>query len=191
MIKHNNTSLGKGYISLRIYKDSLLNKYDILRENKWKSGIYRWVNSITNESYIGSSVDLYSRFRDYYSDKYLNRRLLIGNSRIYRALLDYGYETFNLEILEYCPKEFIIRREQHYINLLKPEYNIQSIARMVLLPPGYVTTVVNKKDNSTKVYDSMSAAARDIKVNYSTFRYYINKDKLLKDIYLVSRPLTK
>jgi hypothetical protein len=47
------------------------------------------------------------------------------------------------------------------------------------------TTVVNKKDNSVKIYGTMRAAAKDIRVNYSTLVYYANKGKLLKGIYLI------
>lgn len=47
---------------------------------------------------------------------------------IYKALLKYGYSNFQLEILEYCAPEDTIKREQHYLDLLKPEYNILKIA---------------------------------------------------------------
>jgi hypothetical protein len=50
---------------------------------------------------------------------------------------------------------------------------------------------VNKKNNYVKVYDSMRAAAIDIGVNYSTLVYYANKDKFLKGIYLVTKPIIK
>jgi len=47
---------------------------------------------------------------------------------IYKALLKYGHSNFRFEILEYCEPENAIFREQHYIDLLKPEYNINPIA---------------------------------------------------------------
>jgi hypothetical protein len=43
---------------------------------------------------------------------------------LYRALLKYGYYNFSLDILEYCEPNVKIEREQYYIDLLKPEYNI-------------------------------------------------------------------
>jgi group I intron endonuclease len=43
---------------------------------------------------------------------------------IHNALLKYGYSAFTLEILEYCEITNLIAREQYYIELLKPEYNI-------------------------------------------------------------------
>lgn len=43
---------------------------------------------------------------------------------IEKALLKYGYSNFKLEILEYCDKDEVLSREQFYLDLLKPEYNI-------------------------------------------------------------------
>lgn len=47
---------------------------------------------------------------------------------IHNALLKYGYSNFTLEILEYCEKINTIKREQHYLDLLNPEYNILKVA---------------------------------------------------------------
>lgn len=47
---------------------------------------------------------------------------------IYNAIIKYGYTNFKLEILEYCNPDIVLLREQYYIDLLKPEYNILSIA---------------------------------------------------------------
>lgn len=47
---------------------------------------------------------------------------------IYLALLKHGYSNFQLEILEYCKKSELIKREQYYLDLLQPEYNILKIA---------------------------------------------------------------
>jgi group I intron endonuclease len=53
---------------------------------------------------------------------------LKSNSIIYKALLKYGYSNFNLEILEYSNKEFLIKKEQFFLDNLKPSYNICKIA---------------------------------------------------------------
>jgi group I intron endonuclease len=47
---------------------------------------------------------------------------------INKALIKYGYSNFQLEILEYCDSSDLIKIEQHYLELLKPEYNILQIA---------------------------------------------------------------
>ena len=43
---------------------------------------------------------------------------------IYKAIIKYGHSNFKLEILEYCDWDKVMNREQYYIDLLKPEYNI-------------------------------------------------------------------
>jgi excinuclease UvrABC nuclease subunit len=53
--------------SIAIYNDAGAQIKSIFKENKGKSGIYRWTNNITGASYVGSAVDLTRRLRDYYS----------------------------------------------------------------------------------------------------------------------------
>lgn len=43
---------------------------------------------------------------------------------ICRALLKYGYSNFQFEILEYCECSKCLEREDYYLNLLNPEYNV-------------------------------------------------------------------
>lgn len=47
---------------------------------------------------------------------------------IYKALLKHGHSKFSLEILEYCKPTQCTEREQYYIDLLKPHYNILKTA---------------------------------------------------------------
>jgi group I intron endonuclease len=58
----------------------------------------------------------------------MNTELQKGSSTIYKAILKYGHSNFKLEILEYCDKNILIEKEQYYLDLLKPEYNICKIA---------------------------------------------------------------
>lgn len=118
----------EGLIPVVIYPDAFLDKPVILKNNKNKAGIYRWVNKVNGNTYIGSSVNLGRRFRVYYDFSYLSVRLNKGKSLIYSALLKHGYSNFQLEILEYSTKENAINREQYYIDFLKPEYNLNSTA---------------------------------------------------------------
>jgi hypothetical protein len=169
------------------YEDSLLNKFNALDDNIGKSVIYRWVHNINGKSYVGSSKDLYRRLKYYYYNvDFLTKTVKRSGSRIYKALLEDGYGSFTLEILEYCDKNKLIEREQYYIDLIKPEYNIQNIAGIVLSPRGSPTTVINKINGFIKVYVSMYAAAKDLNIKYSTISYYANKDKLLKGTYLIT-----
>jgi group I intron endonuclease len=107
-----------------VYKDINAEKVLILNDNKGKTGIYRWTNKVNNKTYIGSALDLRTRFWVYFSSK----RLLDSNMPIYRAIIKYGYANLKLEILEYCEKDNVLIREQYYIDFLKPEYNILNTA---------------------------------------------------------------
>ena len=43
------------------------------KENKGKSGVYCWVNTLTGDTYVGSVVDLSKRFSVYFSQKKCKR----------------------------------------------------------------------------------------------------------------------
>lgn len=85
------------------YNNAYFDKSIIYEENKYKSGIYRWVNIKNNKSYIGSAKKL-----------------------------KYSYENFIIEKLEYCEQDLLISREEYSIDLLRPEYNICKIAGSTL-----------------------------------------------------------
>lgn len=116
------------HIPVVTYPDAFLNKSIILKDSKNKAGIYRWVNKVNGNTYIGSSVNLARRLKVYYDFSFLSVRIANSKSRIYSAILKHGYSNFQLEILEYCTKENAISREQYYIDLYKPEYNLNLIA---------------------------------------------------------------
>jgi group I intron endonuclease len=180
--------------------------------------------------YVGSAKDLSKRLRDYFSPKYLKKELLKSNSKIYRALLKYNYNKFDIEILEYCEPTLLIEREQYYINLLKPRYNILNIANSrlgikhspqtllkfkdrkhspealvnlqkamkgkipssstkinQLLATGHVTIIINKKNNTIKIYPSIKSAARGINAAHSSLIYCMNNNILFKNTYLIIR----
>src|SRR6202012_2915637 len=42
-----------GTTPTKIYLDADLNRSNIIKENKKKSGVYRWVNTVNGKSYIG------------------------------------------------------------------------------------------------------------------------------------------
>jgi group I intron endonuclease len=111
--------------NIKYYEDAYSMRKLIIKDNKNKSGIYKWTNKLTNDIYIGQSVDLAKRFIRYFNISYLkNRETLV----ISRALIKYGYSNFSLEILEYCDIAYLTEREQYYLDKLNPKYNILKIA---------------------------------------------------------------
>lgn len=66
---------------------------------------------------------------------------------INKALIKYGYANFSLEIIEYCDRSDAILREQFYLDLFKPEYNLLKDTGLSL---GYVIT----ENTLAKIRDS-------------------------------------
>lgn len=92
---------------------------------KDKAGIYMITNKKTKKFYIGMSMNLKARFYNY-----LIQDRLIENksSRLHKALLKYGYENFSISILEFIetPARILLNeREDFYIRVFKPQYNIK------------------------------------------------------------------
>lgn len=113
---------------IKVYLNADTDKLKFLQDNVGKSGIYRWTNLKNGKSYIGSSINLYLRMREYYSVGYLETKLRKSKSKIFSSLLKNGYYSFSLEILEYCEKDQTFFREQYYLDLLNSEYNILKTA---------------------------------------------------------------
>ena len=101
-----------------IYKNADTQKIEIFRDNKGKSGIYRWTNNLNGDSYIGSAIDLNKRLYQYYSLKLMELYLQKRKSYIYSAVIKYGYSNFTLEIIEYCDKLKVV--ESFFWNLDPP-----------------------------------------------------------------------
>ena len=106
---------------------------NFLEDNRGKSGIYMWTNLKNGNRYIGSSIDLSSRFLKYFNKNALEK----NNMLISLALIKYKIENFSLDILEYCSKNDTIKREQYYLGVYNPVYNILKTAGSSL---GYAHT---------------------------------------------------
>lgn len=120
--------------SVMIYSNADLEKLKILSDNKDKTGIYQWQHVESGKTYVGSGMELSVRIRRYYNLSYLEA----GKNRyINNALRLHGYSTFSLMILEYIDikdmtkpeaRKLVLEREQYYLDLLSPHYNILKLA---------------------------------------------------------------
>lgn len=86
------------------------------------SGIYRILNTLNNKFYIGSSVDIYTRWSVHKHKLFSNKH---NSIKLQRAWNKYGEQHFKFEILEICEpiRDTLILLEQKYLDL-KPDYNI-------------------------------------------------------------------
>ena len=110
------------------YSNADIDKVKIINDNRGKAGVYQWVNKVNGKSYVGSSSNLGRRFTEYFSIYKLETQIKKGRSIICQSLLKQGYSNFIFEILEYCEASEAVSREQYYLDLLKPEYNILKFA---------------------------------------------------------------
>ena len=150
---------------LLVYKDADVQKENIIKENKNKSGVYRWLNKLNGKSYVGSSISLHKRFYKYYSYNHIALAKL--NMLINKALLSDGYSNFQLEILEYCDPSLIIEREQFYIDFFNPEYNIKPKAYSSL---GFKHSESTKAQMRIKTPEHLAKLRKNIaRVNSTPF----------------------
>lgn len=103
------------FIPIASYNDALSNKKQAILDNMGKSGVYRWTHLGSNKSYVGSSVNLGIRLRNYFKPSFISH-FSRDMMSINKALLKYGYSQFKLEILEYCNPKELANREQHYFD---------------------------------------------------------------------------
>lgn len=90
-----------------------------------KSGIYRILNIVTDDCYIGSAANFNARWVSHV------RQLRRGNHHniiLQRAWNKHGEEFFSFERLLVCSKSNLLMYEQAVIDGYKPTYNICRIA---------------------------------------------------------------
>jgi group I intron endonuclease len=136
--KEDNT---ENLVPLIIYDNFEENRVNILKEQKDKSGIYCLINKNNGHAYVGSSINLASRMRNYLNKAFLKSKQNI-NMPITKALLKYDPSNFSLLILEYVEPAFLTTRETFYITHVMPYYNVLKQGYSSL---GYVHTEETKK----------------------------------------------
>lgn len=107
----------------KVYNSLKKDRVQILKDEKGKSGVYCLINNINGNMYVGSSINLSSRMRNYLNNAFLKSKLN-NNMPIVKALLKYDQTNFSLWILEYVEPEYLAIRETFYITLIMPYYNV-------------------------------------------------------------------
>lgn len=157
------------------------------------SGIYCIINIYNNKRYVGSSKCISSRL---WKHRSMLRHNNHDNQHLQNAWNKYGEGKFDYYILEKCQEEVLEDREQYYINMLNPEYNIikdiirneiplevrqkMSNSRKEGFKRGTVKCYQNKPiwkfdldGNFIKKYDSIKEAALDTGTNRSCIIRYL------------------
>jgi len=84
------------------------NKKMIYNQLRKKSGVYMFINNITQDSYIGSSLSLTRRMSSHFYHANTDKETKIVISR---AMRKYRLENFSLAILDFCPSDIVTRSD--------------------------------------------------------------------------------
>lgn len=95
-----------------------------------KSGIYQIKSKINGKIYIGSTVNLKRRKNEHFCSFYSNTHY---NSYLQNHYNKYGLSDLLFEIVEFCSRKDLILREQYWIDILKPEFNIAKDAKSPMM----------------------------------------------------------
>lgn len=125
----------------KVYDKFKQDRVNIIKQEKGRSGVYLLINKINNHTYVGSSINLASRMRNYLNKAFLKSKQNI-NMPITKALLKYDTENFSLLIIEYREPVFLTARETFYIAQIVPYYNVLKEGYSSL---GYKHTEETKK----------------------------------------------
>lgn len=84
------------------------------------SAVYKITNTITGDFYIGSSKDVKKRWASHKWPSSWNEQ---QNNPMYLDMQKYGLESFVFEVIAEAEPEQLKKKEQEFIEALKPTYN--------------------------------------------------------------------
>jgi hypothetical protein len=106
-----NKQSGNQYFkAVKVYDNFKEYRVNIIKEQRDKSGVYCLINKVNGHSYVGSSMNLASRMRNYLNKAFLKSKQN-ANMPITKALLKYDHSNFSLLILEYVELVNLTARE--------------------------------------------------------------------------------
>jgi len=135
-----------------------------------KSGIYCILNLKNQKKYIGSSKNIY--------DRIINHKMMLRNNKHHNDYLQNSWnknksKNFIYIILEFCDKNILIKREQFYINNLKPEFNfIKDVVNNIIT--GKEIYQYSLDGTFIKKYDYIKQACLDNNISQSTICRFLN-----------------
>lgn len=125
-------------------------------------------NVVTGDRYVGSSRNLKHRKAVHLHDMQNGNR---GNYKMKRDCDKYGKDVFKWVILEFAEPEKLVEREQHWIDLAKPEYNIRQTAHNNCPTKTELTLIANKK-RSEKMTGRKETDEHRKKISNGLLQYY-------------------
>ena len=94
-----------------------------------ETGIYAITNTVTGKSYVGSAVNIRTRFAVHRNQLNAHRHC---NPKLQNSWNKHGLYAFEFRVLEHCEKTVLAEREQHWMDALDAVtcgYNVYPFAR--------------------------------------------------------------
>lgn len=138
-----------------------------------ESGIYSIINTLNNKIYIGSSYNINNRYKHHINN------LKRGNhhcKHLQNAYNKYG-NIFQLNYIEICSKEKLMKREQHWIDFFKPEYNSVPFA-ITGSSKGELIYQYDLEGNFIREWKNANIASQELKISQSDIRRGVKSNKL-------------
>jgi hypothetical protein len=124
----NNNDKKPKYKYVKILVDNPFNNKDIiLKVTKKQKGVYIWESLDDKHKYVGHSINLYNRISSYFMPSILKTKA----RRVIRYLNKHGFNDMKLTIYimdENSNLEQVVELEQHFIDNLKPNLNVDLLA---------------------------------------------------------------
>lgn len=109
------------------------------------TGIYLIHNVMSSKFYVGSAININKRWLNHIQSL---RKQEHHNRHLQNAWNRYGEKAFRFYVIDLCRKEELVKKEQFYIDILKPEYNLSPNAGSSL---GLKHTEKSKRNMSEAV----------------------------------------
>ena len=137
-------------------------------------GIYKIVNTITGQVYIGQSTNIERRWQEHKRPYKRNN----PTNKLYQAFNDYGLENFNFEVIEECPQSLLNERELYWINYFDAFNNGYNMSRIENLQHKLSIEEVQKIQNEI-IYSSKSFSelAEEFDISH-TWLSLVNKGEM-------------
>jgi len=135
-----------------------------------KCGIYKFTNKINGHMYIGQSTDISARRRSHINDAYCRGK--DSNSPFHKAIIKYGEDNFDFEIIEECPKELLNERERYWIEYYDTYHNGYNASpggdHCGERSDGCQLLLYDLDGNFIKEMCNIASTARELGVHYGT-----------------------
>ncbi|RMZ69678.1 GIY-YIG endonuclease [Pyrenophora seminiperda CCB06] len=194
--------------AVKVYNNLKEDRVNILKEQRDKSGVYCLINKINGHSYVGSSIKLDSRMRNYlnkaFLKKYVEAEFLTSRETFYIAniipyynVLKQGFSSLGYIHTEETKKLLseLAKNRTHSDNTKgliaravtgenNPFYNkshsIESKIRIIEAKSAYPVYVYNSFKELLVIFPSVTTLAKLIKSNHSTLVDSIKEQKLFR-----------